>query len=61
MMGTGYWLSEAFVYDINGAPLTNGTLPGVKDIPTEFRIKFLKNNVKNIDLSQTKGIDLFFY
>lgn len=48
MMGVGYWLTEKLEYDQQtGALITNRTwtykIPGAKDIPIDFRIKFLQN------------------
>lgn len=48
MMGVGYWLTEKLQYDgQSGELVTNRTwnykTPGAKDIPIDFRIKFLEN------------------
>lgn len=48
MMGVGYWLTEKLDYDRQtGELVTNRTwtykVPGAKDIPIDFRIKFLQN------------------
>lgn len=63
-MGLGYWLSEAIVYDkTNGELLTNRTwnykVPGAKDIPIDFRIKFLKNSANEAFVLRSKGKLLF--
>lgn len=59
-MGVGYWLTEALVYDKNnGELLTNRTWnykpPGAKDIPIDFRVKFLKNSVNEVFVLRSKG------
>lgn len=46
MMGVGYWLNEKLVYDRRtGQLLTdrswNYKVPGAKDIPIDFRVKFI--------------------
>lgn len=48
MMGVGYWLSEKLDFNRQtGELVTNRTwtykVPGPKDIPIDFRIKFLEN------------------
>lgn len=49
MMGVGYWLTEKLEFDRqSGELLTNRSwyykTPGAKDIPIDFRIKFLQND-----------------
>ncbi|XP_055607910.1 xanthine dehydrogenase/oxidase-like [Uranotaenia lowii] len=49
IMGLGYYLIEALIYDpSNGALVNNRSwnykVPGAKDIPVDFRVKFLKNS-----------------
>lgn len=61
MMGVGYWLTERLDYDRqSGELLTNRSwnykVPGAKDIPIDFRIKFLQNvNSEGILRSKTTG------
>lgn len=48
MMGVGYWLTEKMDFDRRtGELMTNRTwtykVPGAKDIPIDFRVKFLQN------------------
>lgn len=64
-MGVGYWLTEELDYDQQtGALLTNRTwtykVPGAKDIPIDFRIKFLQNiNNEGIFSSKATGEPAF--
>ncbi|XP_055607619.1 xanthine dehydrogenase-like [Uranotaenia lowii] len=49
VMGLGYYLTEALVYDPSNGKLVNNRswnykVPGVKDIPIDFRIKFLQKS-----------------
>lgn len=65
VFGMGYWLSETMTYDSStGGILTNSTLsykvPGTKDIPIDFRVKLLKTQSEEIDLSQVRGMILSF-
>lgn len=60
IMGVGYWLSESLVYNReNGELLTNRTWtykpPGVKDIPVDFRITFLRNSSNQFGVLRSKG------
>lgn len=61
MMGVGYWLIERLDYNRQtGELLTNRSwnyrVPGAKDIPIDFRIKFLQNvNSDGILRSKTTG------
>lgn len=57
----GYYTTEHLVYDEKtGALLTNRTWnykpPGVKDIPVDFRIKFLQNSPNPAGVLRSKGI-----
>ncbi|XP_055319493.1 uncharacterized protein LOC129577062 [Sitodiplosis mosellana] len=59
MMGVGYWLTEKLEYDQRtGELVTNRTwtykVPGAKDIPIDFRIKFLQN-VNNDGILRSKA------
>ena len=61
IMGVGYWLNESTVYNKqNGELLTNRTWtykpPGAKDIPVDFRIKFLKNSSNSFGVLRSKGV-----
>lgn len=61
MMGVGYWLTEKIDYNRQtGELVTNRTwtykVPGAKDIPIDFRIKFLQNvNNEGIFGSKSTG------
>ncbi|XP_052859784.1 uncharacterized protein LOC128267033 [Anopheles cruzii] len=60
IMGIGYWLSEALVYDMsNGALLTNRTWnykpPGAKDIPVDFRIRLLQTGDNQFGVLRSKA------
>lgn len=61
IMGVGYWLTEVLAYNReNGELLTNRTWtykpPGVKDIPVDFRIKFLQRSSNPFGVLRSKGI-----
>lgn len=60
VMGLGYWLTEAVVYNReNGELLTNRTWtykpPGVKDIPLDFRVNFLRKSSNPFGVLRSKG------
>ncbi|XP_065079502.1 aldehyde oxidase 1-like [Ochlerotatus camptorhynchus] len=60
IMGLGYYLTEALVFDPeNGALLTNRTWtykpPGAKDIPVDFRIRFLQNSSNATGVLRSKA------
>lgn len=59
-MGLGYWLTEILVYNrVNGELLSNRTWtykpPGPKDIPIDFRIKFLQKSSNPFGVLRSKG------
>lgn len=61
VMGIGYWLTESVIYGREkGELLSNRTWtykpPGVKDIPVDFRIKFLKNSSNTTGIFRSKGM-----
>lgn len=64
-MGIGYWLTEKLIYDgQTGELVTNRTwtykVPGAKDIPIDFRVKFLQNvNSEGVFGSKTTGEPAF--
>lgn len=63
-MGIGYWLTEVLVYNReNGELLTNRTWtykpPGIKDIPVDFRVKFLQNSSNPFGVLRSKGIKIW--
>ncbi|XP_039446739.1 uncharacterized protein LOC120426101 [Culex pipiens pallens] len=60
IMGIGYYLTEALVYDVeNGALLTNRSWnykpPGAKDIPVDFRINFLRGSSNPLGVLRSKA------
>lgn len=60
VMGLGYWLTEQCVFNKqNGMLLTNRTwnykVPGIKDIPVDFRIELLQKSPNNGGLLRSKG------
>lgn len=66
IMGLGYYLTEALVYDFSTGELTNNRswnykVPGAKDIPIDFRVQFLRNssNPHGVLRSKTVGEPAF--
>lgn len=59
VMGLGYQTCENLIYDENGQLLTNSTwtykVPGVKDIPANFRIKFRPHSDNPVGVLNSKG------
>ncbi|XP_058053764.1 xanthine dehydrogenase/oxidase-like [Anopheles bellator] len=60
IMGVGYYLTEALVYDPeSGALLSNRTWtykpPGAKDIPVDFRVRFLQNSSNPTGVLRSKA------
>lgn len=65
VMGLGYWLTESLAYDRQtGELLTNRTWtykpPGAKDIPVDFRVRFMANKPNEVFVLRSKGIFLLF-
>lgn len=61
IMGLGYYLTEALVYDPSDASLVNNRswnykVPGVKDIPIDFRVSFLKNSSNPHGVLRSKAV-----
>lgn len=60
VMGIGYYTTENIIMDENGQILTNRTwnyyVPGPKDIPIDFRIKFPKDNPNPVGVLNSKAI-----
>lgn len=60
VMGLGYWLTESLQYDREtGELLTNRTWtykpPGVKDVPVDFRVRFLQKSSNPFGVLRSKG------
>ncbi|XP_052893269.1 xanthine dehydrogenase/oxidase-like isoform X2 [Anopheles moucheti] len=60
IMGVGYYLTEALIYDPQtGALLTNRTWtykpPGAKDIPIDFRVRFLQKSTNATGVLRSKA------
>lgn len=64
VMALGYYTMEDVIRDEKGAILTNRTwnyyVPGPKDIPIDFRIKFPENNPNPVGVLKSKGMLLVF-
>lgn len=61
IMGLGYYLTEALVYDNSNAMLVNNRswnykVPGVKDIPIDFRVHFLRNSSNPHGVLRSKAV-----
>ncbi|XP_055623208.1 xanthine dehydrogenase-like [Toxorhynchites rutilus septentrionalis] len=61
IMGLGYYLTEALVYEpSNGALLTtrswNYKVPGNKDIPIDFRVEFLRKSSNPFGVLRSKAV-----
>lgn len=60
VMGLGFWLTEALVFNSdNGELLTNRTWtykpPGAKDIPMDFRVTFIRKSKNPFGVLRSKG------
>lgn len=61
VMGVGYWLTESLAYDRqSGELLTNRTWtykpPGAKDIPVDFRVRFMAKKPNELFVLRSKGM-----
>ncbi|GLV36465.1 Aldehyde oxidase 3 [Carabus blaptoides fortunei] len=60
VMGLGYYTCEDLIYDKNGACLTNNTwtykIPGFKDIPADFRVKFRQDSTNPDGVLNSKAL-----
>lgn len=59
IMGMGYYTCENLIYDDKGGLLSNSTwtykIPGVKDIPADFRVKFRQDSTNPVGVLNSKG------
>jgi xanthine dehydrogenase/oxidase len=61
VMGLGYYLTEQLVYDKQTGELKtnrswNYKVPGAKDIPIDFRVKFLQNSSNPFGVLRSKAV-----
>lgn len=65
VMGLGFFTTEEIINNSVGKILTNRTwnyyVPGPKDIPVDFRIKFPSNNPNPTGVLKSKCMIYFFY
>lgn len=60
IMGLGYWRTELLAHNpTSGSLLTNRSWnykpPGAKDIPADFRVKFVPNSQNEFGFMRSKG------
>lgn len=69
IMGLGFWTTEDTMYTRNGKILTNRTwnykVPGIQDIPVDFRVQVPSHNPNPTGVLHSKGertnvVDAFF-
>nr|XP_022914971.1 xanthine dehydrogenase/oxidase-like [Onthophagus taurus] len=60
VMGMGLWTTEEIIMDQTGEVKTNRTwnykIPGAKDIPVDFHVKFPKNNANPVGVFKSKAV-----